>query len=224
VKQDVLFLDEDHVLVIEKLHDMPSLMVYNIKDVQQPTAKRQLQLPDTWRNFSINFHRNDAPMRDPPKSSTALFYSDPARRLLVLSARPSVHDKPINWMILPEALLASSWIGGPSVSWNDWCQYVIVRNISNTRLVGKPALMGSRILYLDQDSSGTKMRINAINFAPHSEKPETSQAMWDFVGKYTPLIPTEARREVSPVDGHGSKLQDLRATEDNIVLLYVRML
>lgn len=87
--------------------------------------------------------------------------------------------------------------------------------------MGKPAVMGTKILYLDQDPTGTKARINSITFAPHTEAPQTVQAMWDFVGKRAPLVPTEAGREIPAVNGLGSKLQDLRVTEDNIVLLYV---
>ncbi|KAF5362368.1 hypothetical protein D9756_002316 [Leucocoprinus leucothites] len=221
-KQDILFLDQDHILVVEKTNDGPSLFVYNVRNVQQPVPKRQFQLPDAWKNSVINFHKNDAPRTDIPGNSTALFYSDPARRLLMLSARPSAHSKVVNWMMFPERLLGSPCLRGASVAWNDWCQYVIVRNTASTHLVGEPAIVGTRVLYLDQDPSGAKMRINAINFAPHSDAAETSQALWDFVGKYTPLVPTEAKREISPVGRDGSKLQDLRATEDNIVLLYER--
>ncbi|KAJ3563748.1 hypothetical protein NP233_g8738 [Leucocoprinus birnbaumii] len=220
VKQDILFLDQDHILSVEKINDMPSLFIYNVKNVQQPVPKRQFQLPDAWKNSAITCHKNDAPRTDPPRSSTALFYSDPARRVLMLSARPSAHSKTVNWMIFPERLLASPWLRGANVAWNDWCQYVIVRNTASTHLVGSPAIVGSRILYLDQDPSGTKMRINTINFAPHSDAAETSQAMWDFVGKYTPLVPTEAKREISAVGRDGTRLHDIRATEDNIVLLY----
>jgi hypothetical protein len=224
MKQDILFLDQDHILVVEKMSTAPSLFIYNIKDIQQPVSRRQLQLPDAWNNLVINFHRNDAPMTDPPKPSAALFYSDPARRLLMLSARPSAQARAVNWMIFPERLLGSPWIHGMNVAWNDWCQHVVVRNTSTTRLVGRPAVTGTRILYLDQDASGSRMRINVINFAPHSDKPETSQAMWNFVGKHTPLIPTEASKQISPVNDAGGKLQDLRATEDNIVLIYVSIL
>lgn len=216
-----MFLDQDHILVIETISDAPYLFVYYIKNVQQPVARRQLQLPDAWRNWLINFHRNDAPMADPPRSSNALFYSDPTRRILMLSARPSAQAKAINWMMFPERLFTWPWIRGQNVSWNDWSQYVIVRNTSTTRIIGKPAVTGSRVLYLDHDSSGMKVRINSIAFLPHSESAETSQTMWDFVGKHTPLVPTEARREIPAINGMGSKLQDLRVTEDNIVLLYV---
>lgn len=60
-----------------------------------------------------------------------------------------------------------------------------------------------------------------MTFAPHTEAPQTDQTRWDFVGKRAQLVPTEKGREVPAVDNHGSKLQDLRVTEDNIVLLYV---
>lgn len=160
-------------------------------------------------------------MNDPPRSSSALFYSDPSRRVLMLSARPPAQANSVQWMIFPERLFTWPWIRGQSVAWNDWSQYAIVRNTSVTRVVGKPAIVGTRVLYLDQDSSGTKMRINSIAFMPHSATAETAQNMWDFVGKHTPLVPSEARREIPAVNGMGCKLQDLRATEDNIVLLYV---
>lgn len=160
-------------------------------------------------------------MADLPRSSNALFYSDPTRRILMLSARPSAQARPVNWMIFPERLFCWPWIRGQNLAWNDWCQYVVVRNTSSTRLLGKPVVVGTRILYLDQDSTGAKTRINSLTFAPHSETAETSQALWDFVGKHTPLVPTEASREIPSVNGLGSKVQDLRVTEDNIVLLYV---
>ncbi|KAF7770426.1 hypothetical protein Agabi119p4_6400 [Agaricus bisporus var. burnettii] len=219
-KQDISFLDQDHILAIETIKDTPSLIIYHIKNVQQPTAKRQLQLPDDWKNWQISFHQNDAPMNDPPRSSSALFYSDPSRRVLMLSARPPAQANSVQWMIFPERLFTWPWIRGQSVAWNDWSQYAIVRNTSVTRVVGKPAIVGTRVLYLDQDSSGTKMRINSIAFMPHSATAETAQNMWDFVGKHTPLVPSEARREIPAVNGMGCRLQDLRATEDNIVLLY----
>jgi hypothetical protein len=139
----------------------------------------------------------------------------------MLSARPPAQDKAANWLIFPERLFTWSWISGQSVSWNDWSQYAIVRNTSTTRIVGKPAIVGTKVLYLDQDSSGAKMRINSIAFMPYSETAETTQNMWDFIGRRTPLVPSEARKEIPAVNGMGCKLQDLRATEDNIVLLYV---
>lgn len=207
------------------MNGMPSLLVYNIKNVQQPALRCQLQLPAVWKNSILNFHENDAPRTDPPRSSAALFYSDPARRLLMLSARPSPNAKVVNWMILSERLLNSPQFRGVNVEWNDWCQFVLVRNTSGTHMLGRPAVVGTRVLYLDQDSSGTRTRINAINFAPHSDAAQTSQAMWDFVGKYSLLVPTEAQREISSVNERdGSKLSDIRVTEDNIVLLYVRVL
>jgi len=142
----------------------------------------------------------------------------------MLSARPSPNAKVANWMIFSERLFTSSQLRGVNVEWNDWCQFVLVRNTSGNHILGKPSVVGARILYLDQDPTGTKTRINAINFAPHSDSAQTSQAMWDFVGKRSLLVPTESKREISSVNERGgSKLLDLRATEDNIVLLYVRV-
>jgi len=142
----------------------------------------------------------------------------------MLSARPSPNAKVANWMIFSERLFTSSQLRGVNVEWNDWCQFVLVRNTSGTHILGKPSVVGARILYLDQDPTGTKTRINAINFAPHSDSAQTSQAMWDFVGKRSLLVPTESKREISSVNERGgSKLSDFRATEDNIVLLYVRV-
>lgn len=224
MKQDILFLDQDHILVVEKLNGMPCLIVYSIKNVQQPVPRCRFQLPATWKNSILSFHENDAPRMDPPKSSAALFYSDPARRLLVLSVRPSPRAKVVNWMIFLERLFISSQFRGVNMEWNDWRQFVLIRNTSGTQILGRPSVVGSRILYLDQDSSGTKARINAINFAPHCDSALTSQAMWDFAGERSLLVPTESKREISSVNERdGSKLLDLRATEDNIVLLYVRV-
>lgn len=220
-KQDILFLDQDHILVVEKSNGSPCLIVYNIKNVQQHVPRCRFQLPAIWKNSILNFHENDAPRTHPPRSSAALFYSDPARRLLMLSARPSPNAKVANWMIFSERLFTSSQLRGVNVEWNDWCQFVLVRNTSGNHILGKPSVVGARILYLDQDTTGTKTRINAINFAPHSDSAQTSQAMWDFVGKRSLLVPTESKREISSVNERGgSKLLDLRATEDNIVLLY----
>lgn len=127
-------------------------------------------------------------------------------------------------MIFLERLFISSQLRGVNVEWNGWCQFVLVRNTSGTHILGRPSVVGARILYLDQDLNGTETRINAINFAPHSDSAQTSRAMWDFVGNRSLLVPTETKRDISSVNERdGSKLLDLRATEDNIVLLYVRV-
>jgi hypothetical protein len=189
---------------------------------------RQYELPSTWNNASVKFCPNRSP-RLP--SSTALFYSDPANRVLVVAANPSVKGaSPRNWLFIQEGYFRSA----PSrrdrlvVPWSHWGQCCVMKDLSRSRAaIRGPYAIGSRVVFLESEpgqrtlSSGPPVSLSLIEFAPFPENPARLHPSWSMIGPRSTLFPSETVRQLPASTVEHYAVDDIGVTEDNVVLFLV---
>jgi len=112
------------------------------------------------------------------------------------------------------------------VPWSYWSQFCLIRELSQDVVVGNPHVVGSRVVYLEKNGTvsnrGTdRTRLRVIDFAPYAEIPAPPAGLWSLVGKYSPLKPSETQREFPPTSTGGLAVENIRVTEDNVVLVLV---
>lgn len=193
--------------------------------------EREYELPDAWSNAIIGFSPNTSPIADRSSSSEAMFYPDPSHRVFVLTARspPEAGVHPTrNWLIINESYFRpTSRKDRLKVPWNQWNQYCLIRDISPS--VRGPHVMGNRVLFAESASvhsggthlSGYAPRLNVIDFAPYPDSECRQSRAWSLIGQRSVLVPNESSREVPPKTVDGRRIDDMRVTEDNIILFLV---
>ncbi|KAJ7917506.1 hypothetical protein B0H13DRAFT_2441900 [Mycena leptocephala] len=202
--QDIRLLDEDLLLVLCKKGNAPPIInLCGISNIANMVVLRQYELPATWNNSTIIFCANCSP-RLP--SASALFYSDPANRVLVIAAKPasiksSSSASPCNWLFINEGYFR----GAPSrrdrlvIPWSVWGQYCLIKDLPRSRtLVRGPHAIGSRVVFLESESG--------------------SRAGWPVVGPRSALFPSETVRRLPSSTVEHCAVDDIGVTEDNIVL------
>ncbi|KAJ6498311.1 hypothetical protein DFH09DRAFT_1052021 [Mycena vulgaris] len=227
--QDIYLLDEDHLLVLcKKGTSLPILNLCSISNIANMVVLRQYELPGTWNNSSVKFCPNRAP-RLP--SSTALFYPDPANRILAIAAQPPVKRSssasPRNWLFIQE----SYFRGSPSrrdrlvVPWSYWGQYCAIKDLSRSRTtVRGPYAIGSRIVFLESEpgprslASAPPISLNLIEFAPFPESAARLHPSWTMIGPRSTLFPSETARQLPSSTVEHYAVDDIGVTEDNVVL------
>ncbi|KAJ6518906.1 hypothetical protein C8R45DRAFT_9116 [Mycena sanguinolenta] len=216
--QDVRLLDEDLLLVVCKRG--PMLNLCSISNIANMVVLRQYELPATWNNSTITVCANHSPHLPP---ASALFYSDPAHRILVMSAKPTPKSTSCSWLFINEAYfrVASSRRDRFAVPWSVWGQYCLIKDLfrSGTAVHG-PYVVGSRVVFLEPEAkaragAGT---LNAIEFIPFPENPARLDPSWSMVGPRSPLFPSESARRLPSSAVEHYAVDDIGVTEDNIVL------
>ena len=235
--QDVHFLNENFLLVVKRSRGLPVLNIYNIFDIGAVTVEREYELPGHWGNAAIGFSHNTAPLTDNSASSEALFYPDPSTRILVITARtisPEPGRSPFcNWLFINESYLRpTSRRDRLSVPWDHWKEYCLIKDVLPSAQLSGPCVIGSRILYIESDpgrptrgghSSGyAASRLTIIDFAPYPDGSCHSNSVWPFVGNRSLLVPNETTRSMPSKTVDRLSIDDIRVTEDNIVLFLVR--
>ncbi|KAF9006105.1 hypothetical protein BDQ17DRAFT_1352750 [Cyathus striatus] len=188
-----------------------------------------------WRTFHVvclddsDVHfLSEPPLNDSSVPPTAFFFSDPATRVLQLIAKPSEPQRtrsPINnWLFINE-----SYFRPPSrrdqrttIPWSSWEQYCLIRDVSASKYIGIPRLVGNRVLYTETDPSsrprdGIRTRLHLIDFVPYRDTFDSTHS-WSHRGQRSPLIPNESFREIPLSTTSGLVVEEMNATEDNIVL------
>lgn len=231
--QDIHCLNENYLLVVKRSRGLPVLNMYNIFDIAAVTVEREYQLPEHWSNAVIGFNQNTAPLTDNSASSEALFYPDPSNRILVITARTpplgASHSLFRNWLFINESYFRpTSRRDRLSVPWDQWKEYCLIKDVSPSALISDPCVIGSRVLYVESDSgrnpsrgghpSGCASRLTIIDFAPYPDASCHSNSVWPFVGKRSLLVPNENTRSVPSKTVDRLSIDDIRVTEDNIVL------
>ncbi|KAJ7170465.1 hypothetical protein C8R43DRAFT_916417 [Mycena crocata] len=228
-EQDIYILDEDFLLVLcKKGSSVPIINLCSISNIANMAVVRQYELPGTWNNSCIKFCSNCSP-RVP--SSSALFYSDPANRVLAIVAKPAAKNtaSPHNWLFINEGYFRAA----PSrrdrlivpCPWNHWGQYCVVKDLSRSRsLVRGPYVTGSRVVFLETESgrrnlsSGSSASLNLIEFIPFPENPTRLTPTWSMVGQRSTLFPNETVRHLPSSTVEHYAVDGLGVTEDNVVL------
>ena len=214
------------------------LNIYNIYNIGAVTVERVYELPPHWSSAAIGFTRNTAPLSDHSVAPDALFYPDPSTRVLLITAKSLLSNtgrRPFrNWLFINESFFRpTSRKERLNVSWDHWKEYCIIRDVSPSTKIPGPYVIGSRVLYVDSELGRSSTRdgharyrskLTVIDFAPY---PDVSyrhgpDQVWPFVGQLTALVPNETTREIPSETCDRRKVEDMRVTEDNVVLFLVR--
>lgn len=209
------------------------MSLYNITHVSTAAMLREYALPEAWKNSVIGFCPNTSPKSPFSVSADALFYAAPENRIVVLSATPDplAHSRnPLcNWLFIKESYLKypGSRRDPSQVAWSQWAQYCLIKDIGSsiTRIRG-PYVVGTRVVYLEleqglQRGSPSTARLHAVEFAPFADS--TTSLPWFWAGSRAMLIPSETSRSIAPATTEGLHVEDIRITEDNIILFTVRL-
>ncbi|GLB41680.1 hypothetical protein LshimejAT787_1002800 [Lyophyllum shimeji] len=223
---DILFLNENRLLVVRRSRGLPVLSIYNISDIGAVAIERDYELPDAWNRSIIGFSPNTSPLSDQYSPSEAMFYPDPSKRVLLLAVKtPSTAggSSARSWLIINESYFRpTSRKDRLRVSWHEWSQACLIREVRSS--VRGPYINGSRVVYVENAArsssrgSGYSSRLNVIEFAPYPDSDCCQSNSWSFAGPRSVLVPNEIYREVPPKTVDGRQIEDLRVTEDNIVL------
>src|SRR5258707_1255758 len=192
------------------------------------SIEREYELPPIWNNSTMRFVRNNVPNSERAVPSNALFCSDPSSRVLVLSAKPEGSGATsTHWMFVNESFFRpTSHEDRRTVPWAYWSQFCLIKELQLGLLAGIPRVSGSRVLYLEKDGSRSasgqyRTKLKVIDFAPYTDISSPSPKSWSLLGQYATLKPTEYQRDFSSTTTTGLAVENIHATEDNIVLLLV---
>ncbi|KAF8159486.1 hypothetical protein B0H34DRAFT_796728 [Crassisporium funariophilum] len=225
-EQDVIILNPYYILGARTARGKLALNLYNVSNMASVTLEREYELPPIWAKATLRFSRNTAPSSDIYTPSTALFYSDPSSRVLLLTAKQAGPTNGIHWMFVPESYFQpTSHPDRRSVPWSYWNQFCLIRDVQSNTLVGHPQVTGSRVVYLEKEpihpgrGHPERARLSVIDFSPCPEATNPPSKLWSLLGKQSVLIPNESHREIPTSATNGVVVEGIRATEDNIVLL-----
>ncbi|KAG5721355.1 hypothetical protein E4T56_gene12964 [Termitomyces sp. T112] len=218
---DIQFLSENRLLVVRRSRGLPYLSLYNISNISAVVVERDYELPGAWARSAIGFSPNTSPLVDQPSPSEAMFYPDPSRRvILVVVKTPSSNGGPSvrNWLIVNESFFRpSSRKGRLRISWQEWSQACLIRD-AHSAILG-PYVNGSRVVFAENTPHHSpRARLNLIEFAPFPDSSCVQTRAWSMVGPRCVLVPNESSRELPPKTVDGRQIEDIRLTEDNIVL------
>lgn len=159
-----------------------------------------------------------------------MFYADPAARILLLTAKqtgPSATG--MHWMFVNEAFFRpTTHPDRRIVPWIYWSQFCLIRELQVNQVVGNPNVIGNRVVYLEKDSTRStrgpeRNHLSIIDFSPYPDVaiPPPTKA-WTLIGRQSILRPSETYRDFPFATTSGLLVEDMYATEDNIVLVLVR--
>lgn len=228
-EQDVVFSNPYLLFAVKRLNSKVTLYLYNISNMDKVFIEREYELPPIWNNCTMRFLRNSVPNSQRAIPSNALFCSDPSARVLVLSAMPEGSGATsMHWMFINESFFRpTSHEDRRVVPWAYWSQFCLIKELQLDLLAGTPQVAGSRVLYLEKDGSRSatgryRTKLKAIDFAPSSDVSSSSPKAWSLLGQYATLKPGEYQRDFSSTTTNGLAVENVHATEDNIVFLLVR--
>jgi hypothetical protein len=227
-EQDVVFLNPYILVGVKRLDTKVTLYLYNISNMDRVFIEREYELPPIWNNCTMRFVRNNVPNSERAVPSNALFCSDPSARVLALSATPEGPGATLmHWMFINESFFRpTSHDDKRTVPWAYWSQFCLIKELQLGLLSGTPRVAGSRVLYLEKDGSRSatghyRTRLKVIDFAPYSDIASPSPKAWSLLGQYATLKPSEYQRDFSSTTTNGLAVENIHATEDNIVLVLV---
>ena len=195
-------------------------------DISRVSLERDYELPPIWTNSTLRFVQNTVPAVELSSPSTALFYTDPSSRILLLEAKqaPNLH----HWLFIQESFFRPTpHADRRSVRWGYWNQFCLIREHQPSLVVGRPRLVGNRIVYLEKEpahpSQAGRSRLSIMDFS-HSDNPSPPTKLWTLIGNQSALVPNEFHRDIpsSVIGGHA--VESVHATEDNIALVLVCMI
>lgn len=221
---DLYFIDERTLLGITRGSDsVPMLVLYDVPKVPQLAIKARYVLPAEWLRHSVEFAKSASPKWSTRASSNALLLPSAEWNMLVLTAkfRPGPgHDQ--MWTCVPESLFrASPFRKGQTIAWREWGALCTpINNVSpHTYVLAGPYIVGSQVAYLEYVGKTKKLCVVDISpFYPleasiDSSKGQTAnqeRERYRRAGQFP-----QSEQQVS------SRTEEVRITEDNIVLILV---
>ncbi|KAF9045667.1 hypothetical protein BDZ89DRAFT_1007886 [Hymenopellis radicata] len=213
------FLDERTLLGTNKGPDgIPFIAVYDLQDVMRMAIKAQFLLPAEWSTQKVEFARSSSPKWDTRIPSNALFSVAPEWNMLVLTAKSTPQGSGQKWYCVPESFFRFLPRKKTApVLWKEWnhiCRRIM--NVTNhTFVVYGPFTMGSRVVYVDyHDKTPRLCTMDLSSFHPLEDSIDTAKGQLDERHRKIGDFP-ETRRPIS------SRVEDVKVTEDNIVLILV---
>lgn len=230
-------MNETSILAVGKTGAGPILRVYNITRVSSPIVVREYEFPPTWKNAVVGFAPNGSPRSDSSLPPDTLFYSAPDARVIVITARstPSapgqghIRHPLCNWLVTKEVLFRyMPRKTGSRVAWNQWAQCCLIKDLSEFPLVRTPYVLGTRVVYLESGINypgrqPLPVQLHSIEFPPFSDGSTRTISKWMWNGTNAQLAPVEGHRPIPPTSTNGLNVEDIRLTEDNIVLFLVSL-
>lgn len=194
-------------------------------DIGRVALEREYELPPIWAKSVLRFAPNTVPGVELSSPSTALFYTDPSSRVLLLEAKqagPNMH----HWLFIQESFFRPTPLADRrSVPWVYWNQFCLIREHQPSLVVGRPRFAGNRLVYLEKEvahpSRAERARLSIIDFSISEAPPSTPTKLWTLIGKQSTLIPNEFYREIPSSVTNGHAVESVYATEDNIALVLV---
>ncbi|KAG6836769.1 hypothetical protein H0H93_003547 [Arthromyces matolae] len=223
---DIQFISENRLLVVRRNRGLPYLSLYNISNISSVVVERDYELPEAWARSTIGFSPNTSPLIDEPSPSEAMFYPDPSKRVILVVVKtpsPNGGASARNWLIVNESFFRpTSRKDRLRVSWNEWGQSCLIRD-AHSAILG-PYVNGSRIVFAENaprhssSRAPVMSRLNVIEFSPFPDSNCVQSHAWSMVGPRCVLVPNEGSRELPPKTADGRQIEDIRLTEDNVVL------
>jgi len=226
--RDITFLDEDHLLGISKRAGVCLLTLYSISKMTTFTILREFELPEAWVHSLVSFCLNTSAPSDFSASSDAMFYNAPETRIIALTAQ-GPNNAPLNMLFVKEAYFKFPSRKDPlQVPWKNWGRYCLVKEIpGTTATIRGPRVVGTKVLYIDafpstmRASSGKNhARLHLIDFSPLSEAGDSTRG-WTSIGPRAGLVPFETSRSIPSSTVGSLVIDEMRVTEDNIVMFMV---
>lgn len=222
---DIIFLNENLLLVVKHTNGRPVLNLYNISSIANITVDSEYELPESWNNCQIDICNNAAPSKDLTPATRALFYPDPSARMLCVVAKRAIASDPgpvhYKWLFINASYFKPSRRGGlTSVPWTQWGNNCLIREVSQTSPIKGPYAVGTRFVYLEPTPNNGRPRLHTIGFIPYAEW--KGSATWSWRGQKVIMGPVEGSRDIPEKTAGGLAVEDVRVTEDNIVLFMVR--
>ncbi len=183
--------------------------------------EREYELPPIWAKSAIRLGRNTAPATDNATPPSALFYADPAARVLLLTAKQTgPNANGMHWMFVNEAFFRpTSHPDRRIVPWIYWSQFCLIRELQINQVVGNPNVVGSRVIYLEKDGTRSsrgheRNHLSIIDFSPYPDIAIPAPAkVWTLIGKQSTLRPSETHREFPLATTNGLAVENIHATE-----------
>lgn len=223
----VHFVKANYLLGTKTYRGRPVVQLYNITNLSNVIIEREYELPPHWAQAELSFAPNASLTGDAPSPTRALFYADASTRVLLLSAQqPGDRSGNKQWLIINESYFRPT--NRPDrqfVPWAEWNHYCLMKNLPASPLIRNVQVIGNRVLYLESNATpgghARDCRLGLIEFPAYPDLHSGPKGSWFHVGQRSVLIPTESSREIASSITQGVGIDDLAATEDNIVLFSV---
>ena len=222
---DVHFVKSNYLLGAKTYRGKAVVHLYNITNLSKVIIEREYELPPHWAQANLSFAPNASLAGDAPSPARALFYADANARVLLLSAQqPGDANGHKQWLIINESYFRpTSRPDRQFVPWAEWSNYCLMKNLPAFPVVRNVQVIGNRVLYLESNltPAGRDCKLGLIEFPAYPDRHIPPKGSWFHFGSRSVLIPTEYSKDISSRTTQGVDIDNIAATEDNIVLFSV---